>query len=64
MRCFKSMTEALQRIPFAPDFKAFADAGKKLAELHLNYETGKQYALKKVATPDTPLSYVVAEKRN
>ena len=30
--------------------------------MHLNYETGNSYPLKKVVTPDTPLSYVVAEK--
>jgi predicted helicase len=52
----------LPRIPFAPDFKAFASAGKKLAELQLNYETGKPYPLKLVVTPDEPLSYVVADK--
>ena len=28
----------------------------------LNYETGKEYPLKKVVTPDVPLSYVVADK--
>jgi predicted helicase len=50
------------RIPVAPDFKAFANADKQLADLHLNYETGKEYPLKKVVTPDTPLSYVVADK--
>ena len=36
----------LPRIPYAPDFTAFAEAGKKLAELHLNYETCEQYPLK------------------
>jgi predicted helicase len=52
----------LPRIPFAPDFKAFATAGKKLAELHLNYESGKEYPLESVVTPGVPLSYVVADK--
>ena len=33
----------IPRIPFAPDFYAFAEAGKKLAELHLNYETCERY---------------------
>jgi predicted helicase len=51
------------RIPFSPDFKAFADAGRKLAELHLNYETAKEYALKKVVTPGVPLSYVVEKMK-
>ena len=40
----------------------FAAAGKKLADLHLNYESGKEYPLKRVVTPDEPLSYVVADK--
>ena len=50
------------RIPFARDFKAFVSDGKKLAELHLNYESGKEYPLKKVVTTDVPLSYCAADK--
>jgi predicted helicase len=52
----------LPRIPFAAVFEAFATAGKKLADLHLNYESAKEYPLRKVATPNVPLSYVVADK--
>ena len=37
------LSKMIPRIPFAPDFHAFAEAGKKLAELHLNYETCEQY---------------------
>ena len=33
----------LPRIPYAPDFCAFAEAGRLLADLHLNYETCEQY---------------------
>jgi predicted helicase len=40
---------------FAPDFPAFAAAGKQLADLHLNYETAKVYPLKKVVAPGVPL---------
>ena len=32
----------IPRIPYAPDFRAFAEAGKALADLHLNYETCEQ----------------------
>ncbi len=39
------LSKMLPRIPYAPDFTAFADAGYKLAELHLNYETCKKYPL-------------------
>ncbi len=38
----------LPRIPFAPDFIAFADAGMRLADLHLNYETCQQNHLNTV----------------
>ena len=33
----------IPRIPFAPDFYAFAEAGAVLASLHLNYETCERY---------------------
>lgn len=31
----------LPRIPLAKDFRAFADAGRELAEWHLNYDRGQ-----------------------
>ena len=37
------LSKMLPHIPYAPDFCAFAEAGKALAELHLNYETGERY---------------------
>ena len=40
------LSKMLPHIPYAPDFTAFADAGYKLAELHLNYETCEQYPLR------------------
>ena len=39
------LPKMIPRIPFAPDFHAFSEAGKALADLHLNYETCKQYPL-------------------
>ena len=39
------LSKDLPRIPFAPDFHTFAEAGKALAELHLGYETCEQYPL-------------------
>lgn len=39
------LTRVLPRIPFAPDFNAFADAGMRLAVLHINYETCQPYPL-------------------
>ena len=37
------LSKMIPRIPFAPDFYAFADAGAALADLHLNYETCERY---------------------
>ena len=37
------LSKMIPRIPYAPDFLAFADAGRLLADLHLNYETCEQY---------------------
>ncbi|GAA4300366.1 DEAD/DEAH box helicase [Klenkia terrae] len=39
------LKKMLPRIPFAADFRAFADAGRQLAEVHLGYETVKPYPL-------------------
>ena len=39
------LSKDLPRIPFAPDFGAFRDAGEQLAALHLGYETCPEYAL-------------------
>ena len=35
----------MPRIPYAAEFRPLAEAGKALADLHLNYETCKQYPL-------------------
>ncbi|MGE0684733.1 MAG: type ISP restriction/modification enzyme, partial [Candidatus Binatia bacterium] len=53
----------LPRIPFADDFHAFAEAGKKLAQLHLDYEQLEPYPLQWMETPDIPLSYRVEKMR-
>ena len=37
-RFANDLAKGLPRIPFAPDFRVFADAGAVLAELHLHYE--------------------------
>jgi predicted helicase len=52
----------LPRIPFAPEFDAFSEAGKKLAKLHLNYEQIEPYDLKFIESEDFPLSYRVVDK--
>ena len=40
------LSKELPRIPFAPDFQAFAEAGKALGDLHIGYETCERYPLK------------------
>ncbi len=47
------LSKMIPRIPFAPDFYAFAEAGAVLASLHLNYETCERYPDLKVE-PLTP----------
>ena len=47
------LSKMIPRIPFAPDFRAFAEAGAVLADLHLNYDTCEQYPDLKVE-PITP----------
>ena len=44
------LSKMIPRIPFAPDFHTFAEAGTLLASLHLNYETCEQYPLELVFT--------------
>jgi predicted helicase len=57
-----NLKRELPRIPFAPDFRAFAEAGAKLATLHLDYEKLEPWALEFQETPGEPLSYRVEDK--
>ena len=47
-RFAKDLAKELPRIPMAPDFRAFAEAGCALTELHLGYETCDEYPLETV----------------
>ncbi len=58
-----NLKRELPRLPMAPDFRAFADAGRELARLHLEYEELEPYALEWVETPEVPLSYRVEKMR-
>ena len=42
------LSKELPRLPFAPDFHAFAEAGKALGELHVGYEVCERYPLQLV----------------
>jgi len=48
-RFANDLAKALPRIPMAADVRAFAEAGRDLAALHLGYETCAEYPLEIVA---------------
>ena len=49
-RFANDLAKELPRIPMAPDFHAFAEAGRLLAALHLGYETCEEYPLEVMHT--------------
>jgi predicted helicase len=49
----------LPRIPYAPDFKGFAEAGKRLADLHVNYEAQKEFQLEFIENETSKLNWRV-----
>ena len=60
----------LPRIPYAPDFWGFANAGARLAEIHLGYEEVDEYqggngapSLQLIETPDIPLDWCVEKMK-
>jgi predicted helicase len=46
-----NLKRELPRIPFPPDIEAFAKAGKRLMELHIDYEKQPEYPLEEIETP-------------
>ncbi|HLM58680.1 MAG TPA: type ISP restriction/modification enzyme, partial [Pyrinomonadaceae bacterium] len=58
-----NLKRELPRIPFAPDFRAFAAAGAKLADLHVNYERQPEYPLERVENPAAALDWRVERMR-
>jgi len=61
-RFAENLKRDLPRVPLAPDFRAFATAGKELARLHLEYEKLEPWALKWIESPGVPLCYRVEDK--
>ncbi len=54
----------LPHILFAKDFWWFAEAGERLAELHVNYESQPEYdKLELVPSPDVPLNWRVEKMK-
>jgi predicted helicase len=48
-RFASTLKKELPRIPFCAEFESFRYAGKKLADLHLNYESAEPWPLEEVA---------------
>ena len=54
----------LPHIPFVEDFWGFAEAGKRLADLHVNYESQPEYdKLRFIQNPDVPLNWRVEKMK-
>ena len=53
-RFANDLAKELPRIPMAPNFLAFAEAGQALARLHLEYETCDEHRLKTEVKPHDP----------
>ncbi|MBI2170422.1 MAG: N-6 DNA methylase [Chloroflexi bacterium] len=58
-----NLRRELPRIPYAPDFWRFAEAGAKLADLHLNYEKHPEYPLQRLENKDVRLNWRVERMR-
>ena len=58
-----NLKRELPRIPFARDFSAFAEAGAKLAELHVNYEGQPEFPLARQENKDLPLNWRVEKMK-
>ncbi|PJF31254.1 MAG: hypothetical protein CUN51_05150 [Candidatus Thermofonsia Clade 1 bacterium] len=60
-RFAEPLKKELPRIPFAPDFWAYAQAGRQLGDLHVNYESAPEYPLREVWALGKPMSYRVED---
>ena len=58
-----NLKRELPRIPYAPNFHRFANAGKRLAEIHINYEQQPQYPLTFIENNEVPLNWRVEKMK-
>ncbi len=58
-----NLRRELPRIPFVEDFWGFAQAGARLAELHVHYENQPEYRLDWIENPAKPLDWRVERMR-
>jgi predicted helicase len=54
-----NLKRELPRIPFPSDFRAFSAAGKRLMELHIDYEKQPEYLLEQIEDPKAEVSFRV-----
>jgi predicted helicase len=62
-RYAENLKRELPRIPFALNFEAFADAGKELARLHIDYESLNPWPLEYIERKDVPFSERVTKMK-
>ncbi len=62
-RYAENLKRELPRIPFAPDFQAFASFGKELASLHVGYESLAPWPLEYIERKDVPFSERVTKMK-
>jgi predicted helicase len=58
-----NLKRELPRTPYAPDFSAFAKAGARLAELHVDYESQPEFPLVRLENKDARLNWQVEKMR-
>ena len=58
-----NLKRELPRIPFAPDFRGFAEIGKRLAEIHVDYEQQPEYPLEKIESSGVALDWRVEKMK-
>lgn len=58
-----NLQRELPRLPYAPNFRAFVEAGKRLIALHVDYKKQDEYPLTRVENPDEPLNWRVEKLR-
>ena len=58
-----NLKRELPRIPFAPNFRAFAQAGSELARLHIAYESLDPWPLQRLENPGLPYAERVTKMK-
>ncbi len=61
-RYAEALKKELPRIPFAPDFAAFARTGERLMDLHIHYESAEPYPLNWTENPHAPYTLVLDDR--